>query len=124
MVFLAAAHAPAQQAAAPHEPLEEACKPDLVSAYETTFPAMGTMVHLTVYAADGDKVRQVFDRAESQVALWAGVLTDYDRTSETRRLSELAVDQPAQVSQPLWDVLLAAENWHVASEGARLQPGR
>jgi thiamine biosynthesis lipoprotein len=90
----------------------------LADGFEYTFPAMGTLVELTVYCPEPKLVQDVFEKVRQQVHELAGILTDYDPNSETRRLTDLAIENPTEVSDPLWTVLVSADSWHQESQGA------
>jgi FAD:protein FMN transferase len=86
--------------------------------YECTFPAMGTLVHLTAYSDDAETVDIAFRAAEQEVRRLESILTDYDSSSEARRLPAAAAQQPTEVSGPLWDVLEVADYWYRHSQGS------
>ncbi|MBX3423559.1 MAG: FAD:protein FMN transferase [Pirellulaceae bacterium] len=114
---------PAGQAAPPTVGPESsltitAPKSDVGDGHTATFPAMGTLVELTVYHGDRLRVEAAFREAQTLVVELAAVLTDYDANSEARRLTELAVGQPAHVSDTLWEMLAAADSWNRNSKGA------
>jgi FAD:protein FMN transferase len=79
---------------------------------------MGTLVHLSVYGSDEKAVEQAIQSAQKKVNDLAAILTDYDPASETRQLSNLAAKSPTKVSDPLWEVLQAADRWNKDSSGA------
>ena len=106
----------AQEAADSHN--SESAHPEAVSGYAFSFPAMGTRVELKAYHADRERVRAAFDRARVCVEQLASILTDYDRQSETRRLTERAYRQRVGVSDSLWQVLIASQHWHSLTDGA------
>jgi thiamine biosynthesis lipoprotein len=83
-----------------------------IVGYETTFPALGTLVTLKAFDADPSKIARAFAQAERRVHALEAILTDYDPQSETRRLSELAIERPVRVSDELWQVLVAADEWN------------
>ncbi len=89
-----------------------------LDSYEMSFPAMGTLVQIIVYAGSPEAAGQAFRDAESLVLELSAILTDYDPESETRRLTHLASAQPTSVSEPLWEVLGAADAWYRKSDGA------
>ncbi|RMF43178.1 MAG: FAD:protein FMN transferase [Planctomycetota bacterium] len=89
-----------------------------VQGYVWSFPAMGTIVTFKTFHHDPALVEQVFRQAEALVHELDDILTDYEPNSETRLLSQRAVDRPALVSDPLWDVLSASDAWHSRSGGA------
>ncbi len=86
--------------------------------YEFSFPALGTLVSFTAYAADESQVQAAFELAEKRVHELEAVLTDYDPASETRKLSEQAVRRPTRVSADLWRMLVSCDAWYVKTDGA------
>ncbi|MFK7735726.1 MAG: FAD:protein FMN transferase [Pirellulaceae bacterium] len=103
-------HAAAQE-------LQRAPEPKL-EGYEWTFPTMGTRMSLTAYAADKKIAKAAFDAAEARVREIASTLSDYDRESETSLLTTAAYPGPENVSEDLWNVLVASEKWYKRTDGA------
>jgi thiamine biosynthesis lipoprotein len=89
-----------------------------VQGFEIAFPAMGTMVELKAFHADQPDVQRAFAAAQQRVVELEAILTDYDPTSETRQLSQLASLKPTSVSDPLWHMLVDADRWYRSSHGA------
>ncbi|QDV27616.1 FAD:protein FMN transferase [Aureliella helgolandensis] len=89
-----------------------------LEGYDYTFPAMGTLVSLKAYGTDKASVQEIFQKVEQRVEALAAILTDYDPTSETRRLSPNAFNADVHVSPELWQVLLASDEWHRRTSGA------
>ncbi|MEM8734026.1 MAG: FAD:protein FMN transferase [Planctomycetota bacterium] len=85
--------------------------------FELQFPAMGTLVQLKTFATSKAEVEAGFSAAQRRVQEIAKTLTDYDSDSETRQLSQSAVDSPQQVSADLWAVLNASDEWYQKTEG-------
>jgi len=86
--------------------------------FQYSFPSMGTLVQLKAYTNGGDKAELAFKSAESRVAEIAQVLTDYDSKSEARVLTEAAFQRWEPVSDDLWAVLKASDDWYQRSGGA------
>ena len=89
-----------------------------LTAFDYSFPALGTTVQLTVYTNSQEIAESAFGEAEQLTGELAGILSDYDPDSETRRLSDRSALQPVQVSDVLWQVLKAADHWNQRSDGA------
>jgi thiamine biosynthesis lipoprotein len=96
----------------------QAEKERLLVGYEWTFPTMGTRMSLTAYAEDKQTAKQAFDAAEERVQEIASVLSDYDRESETSLLTTAAYPDPKNVSEDLWRVLVASDQWYRRTDGA------
>lgn len=90
---------------------------DQTEAYEIEFPAMGTMVQIIAYSSSQEVAEAAFREAELLTSELASLLSDYDPHSETRKLTQSAFQQAAKVSEPLWQVLQAADNWYRRSDG-------
>ena len=88
-----------------------------LQGFDFQFPAMGTLVQITAYCEDEDRLQVAIQATQQTVVRLASVLTDYDPASETRQLSEKAAHKEITVSQPLWDVLEAADLWYYRSDG-------
>lgn len=86
--------------------------------FEYEFPSMGTLVHIAAFAVSERDLEPAIQAAQLRVKELASILTDYDPSSETRQLSLLASKAPIRVSDPLWDVLQAADAWNKESGGA------
>ncbi|MFN3193391.1 MAG: FAD:protein FMN transferase [Aureliella sp.] len=85
--------------------------------FELQFPAMGTLVQLKTFARSESEVERGFNAAQRRVLEIANTLTDYDPESETRQLSQLAVESPQNVSADLWAVLTASDDWYRRTDG-------
>lgn len=89
-----------------------------LQGYEFEFPSMGTLIEITAYAENEAVFQKALDEIQSLTKTLAATLTDYDPESETRQLTLKAFQKSADVSAPLWEVLLASQHWNKASEGA------
>lgn len=107
-----------QTAKLPAQSTEQSREATAVQGFEYKFPSMGTLVQLKAYTTSGDKAELAFKAAESRVAKIAQVLTDYDPNSETRILTEAAFQEWKPVSDDLWTVLAASDDWYKRSGGA------
>ena len=89
------------------------------TAFEVTFPSMGTLVSLKTFAADSTAVEAAFQATRAEIDRLAFIFTDYDEESETRKLTEDdRIGTWQKVSPELWEVLTVADDWHRQSEGA------
>lgn len=86
--------------------------------FEAVEPHMGTLVRITVYAADeraaSDAFRAAFDRIRDLDA----ILSDYRPDSELNRITKTAVARPVPVSADLFVVLRASQDLSEATGGA------
>lgn len=89
-----------------------------LQGYEFEFPSMGTLIEITAYAENEAIFQRALDEIQSLTKTLAATLTDYDPESETRQLTLNAFKKAASVSDPLWEVLLASQQWNKASDGA------
>jgi thiamine biosynthesis lipoprotein len=87
--------------------------------FEFQCPAMGTSLRLVFYAAAPEAAHRLAQEVFGNAERLAGVLTDYDSSSELRLLT---VAQPAgtstPVSSPLWEVLSYAQALAADTGGA------
>jgi FAD:protein FMN transferase len=95
-----------------------ACLGEGSARFDFEFPAMGTLVQITAYGQKQQSLELVCQLAKQRVEELAAILTDYEPDSETRQLSQRAFNQPLRVSDPLWSVLDAADQWYELSAGA------
>jgi len=90
-----------------------------VDGYEVTFPALGTLVEIKVFAADESLVRRTIQTAEERTKAIETILTDYDPDSEASQLTvRAAAGVSVPVSKDLWKVLEASDRWYRISGGA------
>ena len=89
-----------------------------LQGFEWSFPVMGTTMSLQAFAKDAETLRPVFERARSEADRVTAILTDYDPDSETVQLSATdKIGKPTSVSEELWTVLVAADQWNKTSQG-------
>jgi FAD:protein FMN transferase len=93
-----------------------------LEGYDFTFPAMGSSVTFSAYAASEKHISVAFGAARLEVERLAAMLTDYDSKSELSRLHECPKNADSHVSSPmsreLFEVICAAEDWHHRSRGS------
>lgn len=86
--------------------------------FEAVEPHMGTLVRITVYAADIDTARQAIRAGFDRIRELDDVLSDYKPHSELSRLASTAVERPVPVSADLFTVLRASQELAEATDGA------
>lgn len=101
----------------PNESPAETKESSLVG-FQYRFAAMGTMVEFKAFGDSESQVTEAFKEAEKKVLELAAILTDYDPKSETRQLATSATSEPKPVSDSLWQVLQASEDWYRRTDGA------
>ena len=79
---------------------------------------MGTLVRVTVYAADEQAARDAFRVAFDRIAELDRLLSDYRPDSELNRLAEQAAGREVAVSSDLFTVLRAAQGLAEQTGGA------
>jgi len=90
-----------------------------VERYEFSEPAMGTMVHIVLYAPNAEVANGAAEAAFARIAELNGILSDYDPESELKRLCAVATAENAvEVSDELWAVLARSAEISDASGGA------
>jgi thiamine biosynthesis lipoprotein len=82
--------------------------------FEAAEPHMGTVVRITIYAADDSAIKPAFAR----IAELDQELSDYKHDSELNIVCSTAHDQPVPVSRDLYRVVQAAQSLALRSEGA------
>jgi FAD:protein FMN transferase len=94
-------------------------EPSELVGYSLTFPAMGTTVTIDGYAVSEQVARGAFEEAKSLVQSLSEQLSDYNDESEVAALHRAwGSGESIEVSEPLWDVIVASDRWHVQSAGA------
>lgn len=79
---------------------------------------MGVEFRISVYAAEEEAANSAMDAAFARIARLNGILSDYDPTSELRRLCDASPPgTPVPVSDELWHVLAAAQRLAKATRG-------
>jgi FAD:protein FMN transferase len=91
--------------------------PSKLEGYDLTFPAMGSTITLSAYSDSEAKVEQAFNAVQLEIDRLVAILSDYEPDSELNRMHREATT-PQPVSNELYEVLLASEQWHVRSKGA------
>ena len=86
--------------------------------FEAVEPHMGTLVRITVYAADIDVARVAIRAGFDRIRALDEILSDYKPHSELSRLTTAAVDRPVPVSADLFTVLRASQELAEATGGA------
>lgn len=86
--------------------------------FEAVESHMGTLVRITVYAADIDAARVAIRAGFDRIGALDDILSDYKSHSELSRLTSTAVDRPVQVSADLLAVLRASQELAEATDGA------
>ncbi len=112
------ARIPAQTSTLPSASNPKDTAPADRSGYELVYPALGTRVVLRAYHHDRQLVARAFQAAQERTSQLNQILTDYDADSETRQLTDSAVDRAQTVSTDLWAVLAASDRWYRHSAGA------
>lgn len=79
---------------------------------------MAVTVRILLYSADEPAATAAAKAAFHRVHELNGIMSDYDETSEVRRLCENAVQKPVAVSPDLWKVLEHAQQVSQRSDGA------
>ncbi len=91
---------------------EEAVK---LEGYDYSFPSMGSTMSFSAYSPSEALVTNAFGDARREVERLAAMMTDYDATSELSRLHGNLDEN--RLSEDLFRVLSAAEEWHRISDG-------
>lgn len=100
------------------------CLPMLAHAqplerYAFSAPQMGTEFRIVLYAADSLQAQRAAEAAFARIDTLNAHLSDYLPESELNRLSATAGSgQPVPVSDDLWRVLISAQQFSRATQGA------
>ena len=86
--------------------------------FEAVEPHMGTLVRITLYAADGVAAERAFRKAFDRIAELDEILSDYKAGSEVNRLCRDGAGHPVKVSSDLFRVLEIAQEISEKSGGA------
>jgi len=86
--------------------------------FEAVEPHMGTLVRITLYAADEHAARRAFRAAFDRIQELERILSDYQPDSELNRVAHAAVGVPVRVSRDLFTVLRASQDLAKATGGA------
>lgn len=90
----------------------------VLERFEAVEPHMGTLVRITLYAADEAAARVAFRAGFDRIAELNRTLSDYLPDSELSRVTRDAVRRPVRVSDDLWTVLAASQELALATDGA------
>ncbi len=92
-------------------------RPDL-QRFEAVEPHMGTLVRVTVYTEDEQSARDAFRAAFDRIRDLDRILSDYRPDSELNAISTTAVGRDVVVSEDLFAVLRASQDFAEATGGA------
>ena len=92
-------------------------QPPKLEGYDLTFPAMGSTISLSAYSDSETKVETAFNAVRFEIDRLVAILSDYEPNSELNRLHRDAT-KPTLISDNLFDVLVASEDWNHRSHGA------
>ncbi|MCA9118115.1 MAG: FAD:protein FMN transferase, partial [Planctomycetaceae bacterium] len=96
----------------------EAAEAARLTRYTRSQRQMGVEFRISVYAAEEEAANSALDAAFARIARLNGILSDYDPTSELRRLCDASPPgTPVPVSDELWHVLAAAQRLAAATNG-------
>ena len=104
-LFLAACRAPQSQE-------------HFLQRFQFSSPHMGTLFHITLYAANQQLAEEAATAGFQRVAALNDMMSDYQADSELMQLAEHPPGTPVQVSPELFDVLQRAQHFAQASGGA------
>ncbi len=94
-------------------------EPDRLARFELTGTEMAVPIRIVLYAPDEPAASAAARAAFDRIARLNTVMSDYDPTSEVRRLCDTASKgRPVAVSRELWQVLAAAQGFSRQSQGA------
>ena len=85
--------------------------------YSATFPAMGTLVTIQVYAPSEAEANDVCRKSQAEVERLVGLLSDYDMSSEISLLSQATLEEWHDTSDDVWEVLVKSDEWYRQSHG-------
>ena len=86
--------------------------------FEGVEPHMGTLVRITVFAADEAAARAAFTAGFGRIRALNATLSDYVADSELNRITNEGVGHPARLSADLYAVLSRAQALAEATDGA------
>ncbi len=72
---------------------------------------MGTLVRITLYAPDEQAARDAFRAAFDRIRNLDRILSDYRPDSELNQITKAAVGRAVRVSEDLFAVLAASQDW-------------
>ena len=91
---------------------------DSLGRYEFVEQHMGTLFRIVVYAPTAGAAQAGADAAFARVSELNAVFSDYDSTSEIRRMVRQPARAPVPVSEELFTLLARANELAIATEGA------
>jgi thiamine biosynthesis lipoprotein len=91
---------------------------DSLTRYEFVETHMGTIFRIVLYAPAPTAAKTAADAAFGRVAHLNTIFSDYDSTSETRRLTQRPLNTPIPVSKELLDLLARAHAISQETDGA------
>ncbi|MDZ4852427.1 MAG: FAD:protein FMN transferase [Pirellulaceae bacterium] len=97
--------------------LSQAPTPTKLDGYELTFPAMGSTITLNAYSDSEAKIERAFGAVRIEIDRLVAILSDYEPDSELNRNHRQAT-QTNSISEELFQVLKASEEWFNHSDGA------
>jgi FAD:protein FMN transferase len=86
--------------------------------FEAVEPHMGSLFRIKLYASNAHEAQSAFQAAFGRIAQLDNTLSDYKPDSELSRLSVDAIGHPVKVSSDLFQVVEAAQELAVESDGA------
>ena len=90
-----------------------------LKGYVSEFKALGSRASIQVYASDARQADRALRAARREIDRLELVLSDYDPESELSTLhTRLSERGEGQVSEDLWRVMLASQDWYERSDGA------
>lgn len=90
-----------------------------LSRFEAEEPHMGSLVRITVYAADEQQAKRGIEAAFAEFTSLNQIMSDYLDRSELNHLSDASpTGTPIKVSKPLFDVLNESQSWSQKTGGA------
>ena len=88
-----------------------------LQGYDLSFPAMGSTITLNAYSDSEERVEIAFKAVRLEIDRLVAILSDYEPNSELNQRHRQA-KKAMPVSDELFDVLVASENWYHRSDGA------
>src|SRR5580700_9484554 len=79
---------------------------------------MGTRITVELWADDKDKAEQAIDAVLDEMRHIDETMSTYKPTSEVSQVNAKAADRPMRISKELFDLLVAAKEYSVITEGA------
>ncbi len=90
-----------------------------MQGFEAEFPSMGSKINLRWYDGRSNSTQVVLSAATAVADKWVNILSDYEPSSEAMMACQQADGGDwVQVSEDLWKVILACDQWNRWSNGA------